>query len=121
MNRSRGRATTTETLPPVEVAADQNPDAAVLLELQEADDQPPDLLGGRLEQLVLRERLEERDHRLVVVRSGIRSSAAINCSSLWWSNGVFAAGSMYALLVKRPIRRASPTIVPSGEIMRTPM
>ena len=39
----------------VEVAADQDADAPVLLELQEPSHQPPELLGGRLEELVLRE------------------------------------------------------------------
>ena len=66
----------------VEVPADQDPDAAVFLELQEPDHEAADLLGRGLEELVLGERLEERDDRLVVVEPGIRSSAAISCSSL---------------------------------------
>ena len=42
------------------------------------------------------------------------------CSSLWCSSGVLAAGSMYAFEVNSPIRRASPSILPSAETIRTP-
>ncbi len=57
-------------VPSVEVAADQDPDATVLLELQQPDDEAADLLGRGLEELVLGERLEEGDDGLVVVRTG---------------------------------------------------
>ncbi len=57
-------------VPAVQVAADQDADAPVLLELQEPGNQPPQLLGGGLEELVLGERLEEGDDGLVVVRPG---------------------------------------------------
>ena len=55
--------------PAVEVAADQHADAAVPLQLEEPADQPTELARRRLEQLVLRERLEQRRGGLVVVRS----------------------------------------------------
>ncbi len=53
--------------PAVEVAADQHADAAVALELQQTADEPSELARRGLEQLVLRERLEERRRGLVVV------------------------------------------------------
>ena len=68
--------------PAVEVASDEDPDAAVPFQLQKAADQSAELAGRRLEQLVLGERLEERRGGLVVVRAGIRSSAVSTCSSL---------------------------------------
>ncbi len=55
--------------PAVEVATHQHADAAVPLQLEQPADQPAELAGRRLEQLVLRERLEQRRGGLVVVRS----------------------------------------------------
>ena len=52
-----------------QVLADQDPDPGLLLELEETDDQRPQLLGRSLEQLVLGEGSEELDDRLVVVRA----------------------------------------------------
>ena len=57
-------------LAPVQILANQDADPAVLLELQQADDEPAELLGRGLEQLVTREGLEELDDLLVVVRTG---------------------------------------------------
>ena len=55
--------------PAVEVPTYQHADAAVPLQLQEPADQPAELARRRLEQLVLRERLEQRRGGLVVMRS----------------------------------------------------
>ena len=60
-------------LPPVEVLAHEDTDAPVLLELEQSHDQLPELLGGGQEQLVARERFEELDDLLVVVRPGDQS------------------------------------------------
>ena len=54
----------------VEVPADQDPDPAVFLELEEPCHETAELLGRGLEELVLGEGLEERHDRLVVVGSG---------------------------------------------------
>ena len=52
-----------------EVAADEHRDAPRLLQVHQAHDLAADLVGGRREQLVLREALEQRDDLLVVVRA----------------------------------------------------
>ena len=54
--------------PAVDIAAYQDADTAVLLQLQEPDDQLAELLGRGLEQFVLGEGLEQFDRLLVVVR-----------------------------------------------------
>ena len=51
----------------VDIATDQHPDAAVLLQLEQADDQLPKLLGRSLEEFVFREGLEQLHGLLVVV------------------------------------------------------
>ena len=51
----------------VQVAAHEHADAAVLLELEQPDHEPTQLVGRGLEQLVLRERLEELRRFLVVM------------------------------------------------------
>ena len=53
----------------VEIAAHQHADTAVSLQLQQPADQSTELTRGSLEQLVLRERLEQRRGGLVVMRS----------------------------------------------------
>ena len=68
LNRSRGSAHDDGHAAAVEIPPDQHADPLLLLHLQEAGDQLSELLGGGGEQLVLRERLEQRDRRLVVVR-----------------------------------------------------
>src|SRR5437667_401436 len=48
----------------------QHADASATLKFEQSHDQPAELVGGRPKQLVLRERLEQGDGRLVVVRAG---------------------------------------------------
>ena len=55
--------------PPVQIAADEEPDVLLLLQGKESHHLGSQLVDGGGEQLVLRERLEDRDDRLVVVRS----------------------------------------------------
>jgi hypothetical protein len=56
-------------LAPEQVLAHEDPDPGVLLELEEPDDQPPELIRRPLEQLVLGECAEELHDGLVVVGS----------------------------------------------------
>ena len=53
-----------------DVAADEEPDAAALAEVEDAERDLEQLVLGDLEQLVPRVRLEDLDHRLVVVAAG---------------------------------------------------
>ncbi len=52
-----------------EVASDEELDLVTFLQGEESGERSPELLGRRSEQIVLRERLEQLDHRFVVVRA----------------------------------------------------
>ena len=77
--------------PSAVAAAEQAP--LLGLQPQQRDDRAAQVVGGRGEQLVLREGVEERDRGLVVVRALDQVLAARICCSLRCSTGVSEAGS----------------------------